>query len=138
MNNGTWLIRREFWENRAIWMIPAVFGGFLLLVALFGQVSIPRLVSAEESHEAAAAFLVAVGAAFAVILGDDEVAANEATVKPLARDGAGQQRRVPLGDLTTMLVDALVGDDASMDDADELQPIDESASPAFVPAALKH
>ena len=27
MNTNTWLIRREFWENRAIWMIPAVFGG---------------------------------------------------------------------------------------------------------------
>ena len=24
-----WLVRREFWENRAIWLIPAVFGGLL-------------------------------------------------------------------------------------------------------------
>jgi ABC-2 type transport system permease protein len=69
MNNGTWLVRREFWENRAIWMIPAVFGGLLLLAALFGQVSIPRLTSPEEAHEAAAAFQVIVGAMFYLVMG---------------------------------------------------------------------
>jgi len=31
------LIRREFWENRAIWVIPAVFGALLILAALFGK-----------------------------------------------------------------------------------------------------
>jgi len=69
MNNSTWLIRREFWENRAIWMIPAVFGGLLLLAALFGQVSIPRLTSPKESEEAATAFLGAVGIMFYVVMG---------------------------------------------------------------------
>ncbi len=59
------------------------------------------------------------GAAFAVIVGDDEVAANEATLKPLARDGGQpfEQRRVGLGDLTTTIVEALVGD--SEDDVDD-------------------
>ena len=69
MNNSKWLIRREFWENRAIWMIPAVFGALLLLAALFGQVSIPRLTSPRESEEAAAAFLVVVGAMFYLVMG---------------------------------------------------------------------
>ena len=32
MNTYSWLIRREFWENRAIWLFPAVLSGFLLLV----------------------------------------------------------------------------------------------------------
>jgi ABC-2 type transport system permease protein len=36
MNTAIWLIRREFWENRAIWLIPAVFGGLLVLASLFG------------------------------------------------------------------------------------------------------
>ena len=36
MNTINWLIRREFWENRAIWMIPAVIGALLVLAALFG------------------------------------------------------------------------------------------------------
>jgi histidyl-tRNA synthetase len=59
------------------------------------------------------------GAAFAVILGDDEVAAGEATVRSLDRgpDGrGGDQRRVPLDALAVTLVDALVGDDALLDD----------------------
>ena len=61
------------------------------------------------------------GAAFAVILGDDEVAANEATLKALTAgaDGAGNQRRVALGDLSTEIVEALVGDEAVDDDEAE-------------------
>jgi len=36
VNAMTWLVRREFWENRAIWMLPAVIGGLLILASLFG------------------------------------------------------------------------------------------------------
>ncbi len=83
------------------------------------------------------------GAAFAVILGDDEVAANEATVKPLARDGADRggagQQRVALDALTVMLIDALVGnddpdafDDDARSDEEELQAAAES-SPRKLP-----
>jgi ABC-2 type transport system permease protein len=36
LNAVTWLVRREFWENRAIWMLPAVIGGLLILASLFG------------------------------------------------------------------------------------------------------
>jgi ABC-2 type transport system permease protein len=68
MNTNTWLIRREFWENRAIWMIPAVFGALLILAALFGQVSIPKLTSPLEMHEAAGAFQVIVGVMFYVVM----------------------------------------------------------------------
>ena len=65
------------------------------------------------------------GAAFAVILGEDEVAANEATVKSLDRpDGRAAQRRVPLDGLTTMLVDALVGDDEPSDGTEAQRSID--------------
>jgi histidyl-tRNA synthetase len=57
------------------------------------------------------------GAAFAVILGDDEVAANEATVKTLTgerTEGQSNQQRVSLDALTVMLVDALVSDEESL------------------------
>jgi ABC-2 type transport system permease protein len=37
LNNTQWLIRREFWENRAIWLVPAVIAGLLLLGAGFGH-----------------------------------------------------------------------------------------------------
>lgn len=40
MNEYSWLIRREFWENRAIWLVPALIGMALTLGALFGQVEI--------------------------------------------------------------------------------------------------
>ena len=36
MNTASWLVRREFWENRAIWLIPAALGALLILGALFG------------------------------------------------------------------------------------------------------
>lgn len=59
------------------------------------------------------------GAAFAVILGDDEVAAGEATIRSLDRDPdgrGGDQRRVALDALAVTLVDALVGDEALFND----------------------
>ena len=68
MNTSTWLIRREFWENRAIWMIPAIFGALLILGALFGQVSLPRLTTPEQMYEAAEAYQVIVGAMFYVVM----------------------------------------------------------------------
>ena len=38
MNTYLWLIRREFWENRAIWMIPAAHRrAVMILAALFGK-----------------------------------------------------------------------------------------------------
>ena len=58
------------------------------------------------------------GASYAVILGDDEVAANEATVKPLVRDASasrGEQKRVALDALARTLIDALVDDDDAGD-----------------------
>jgi ABC-2 type transport system permease protein len=41
MNHYAWLVRREFWENRAIWIVPAAIGVALTLAALFGHVQIP-------------------------------------------------------------------------------------------------
>ncbi len=38
MSNTIWLIRREFWENKAIWMLPAIIAGFLVIAGLFGGV----------------------------------------------------------------------------------------------------
>jgi ABC-2 type transport system permease protein len=38
VNRFFWLIRRELWENKAIWTMPAALGAFLILAALFGQV----------------------------------------------------------------------------------------------------
>ncbi len=40
MNQALWQIRREFWENREIWIMPLALGAIMLLAALFGRVDI--------------------------------------------------------------------------------------------------
>jgi histidyl-tRNA synthetase len=52
------------------------------------------------------------GAAFAVILGDDEIARGEATVKHLrAADMAHNQQAIAVDKLVDHLIDQIVGDD---------------------------
>ena len=52
MNNNTgWLIRREFWENRAIWLVPAVIAGLLVLAASFGNVQFGGFFHSDGSGE---------------------------------------------------------------------------------------
>ena len=43
MKNYIWLVRREFWENRAIWIVPLSLGALLTLATLFGRVNIDGL-----------------------------------------------------------------------------------------------
>jgi histidyl-tRNA synthetase len=54
------------------------------------------------------------GAAFAVVIGEDEAAASVAMVKalrgPMGEQGQGSQRPVPLDQLVDVLIDALVAD----------------------------
>jgi ABC-2 type transport system permease protein len=110
MNTSTWLIRREFWENRAIWVIPAVFGALLILAALFGQVSIPKLTSQAEMHEAAGAFQVIVGAMFYVVM---SVYATWYLLDCLYADRRDRSilfwKSLPLSDARTVLIKLLVG-----------------------------
>jgi ABC-2 type transport system permease protein len=110
MNTSTWLIRREFWENRAIWMIPAVFGGLLILAALFGQVSIPKLTSPAEMHEAADAFQVIVGAMFYVVM---SVYATWYLLDCLYTDRKDRSilfwKSLPISDASTVMIKLLIG-----------------------------
>jgi ABC-2 type transport system permease protein len=110
VNNSNWLIRREFWENRAIWMIPAVFGGLLLLAALFTQVSIPRLTSQQVSGEAASAFLVVVGAMFYLVMA---LYSAWYLLDCLYTDRKDRSilfwKSLPISDATTVLCKLLVG-----------------------------
>ncbi|HEX3950807.1 MAG TPA: hypothetical protein VHW95_13200 [Steroidobacteraceae bacterium] len=68
MNTDIWLIRREFWENRAIWLIPAVFGGLLIIAALFGRVDIPTMTPGSHGQEASGIFLLAIGVMFYLVM----------------------------------------------------------------------
>ncbi|HEV2111484.1 MAG TPA: hypothetical protein VGT99_09035 [Gammaproteobacteria bacterium] len=40
MNLNKTLIRREFWENRSLWIVPAVTGGILTLVAAIATIKV--------------------------------------------------------------------------------------------------
>ena len=43
MNTLTWLIRRELWEHRAIWMVPAAILVLLLAAAVTGHIALGPL-----------------------------------------------------------------------------------------------
>jgi ABC-2 type transport system permease protein len=68
VNTYNWLVRREFWENKAIWTIPAVIGGFLILVALFGKVEGLGFASQIPGRPVTQLFLVAVGSTFFAVM----------------------------------------------------------------------
>jgi ABC-2 type transport system permease protein len=68
MNTYIWLVRREFWENRAIWMIPLAMGAFLLLVALFGRVDLMSVSAHVPARTVGQAFLAAVAATFFAVM----------------------------------------------------------------------
>ena len=68
MTTYIWLIRREFWENRAIWIVPALIGGALTLAALFGRVEIVALTSAEQNRSVAGMILFAFGVVFFAVM----------------------------------------------------------------------
>jgi len=68
MSTAIWLLRREFWENRAIWMIPAVIGGCMILIALFGRVDLMSISAQVPRQAVGGGFLLAVGATFFVVM----------------------------------------------------------------------
>ncbi len=68
MNIYAWLIRREFWERRAIWIVPACISGALILVALFGRAQILADVPRESSALVGKVYLGVTGALFLTIM----------------------------------------------------------------------
>ena len=67
MKTYLWLIRREFWENRAIWTIPAALGVLITLAALFGRVDADAG-SAEQNRVSVETGLLALGALFCAVM----------------------------------------------------------------------
>ena len=73
MNTNTflWLFRREIWENRAIWLLPAIAGGVLLFICLFGHIDIddlPRHLSSEQLRVLGPLLMGGIGAGLFVIM----------------------------------------------------------------------
>jgi ABC-2 type transport system permease protein len=68
MNTYSWLIRREFWENRAIWIIPTVIGIALTLAALFGRVDVASLPPPSQTREYGGMVLFLFGVVFFAVM----------------------------------------------------------------------
>jgi ABC-2 type transport system permease protein len=69
MRNYTWLVRREFWENRAIWIVPTIIGGALTLATLFGRIDINGVVLSDEHRTVVSALMLfGFGVAFFVVM----------------------------------------------------------------------
>jgi ABC-2 type transport system permease protein len=68
MKTFSWLIRREFWENRAIWMVPVVIAAALVLAALFGKVELTALTSPDQSRVVGGMVLSAFSVTFFLIM----------------------------------------------------------------------
>lgn len=68
MNTFVWLIRREFWENRAIWTLPAGIGAALILGALFGRIDIVASTTPEQTRIVGGFVLFAFGVTFFAVM----------------------------------------------------------------------
>jgi ABC-2 type transport system permease protein len=68
MNTYSWLIRREFWENRAIWMVPVIIGAALTLAALFGRVDMVALTTPDQNRAVGGMVLFAFGVTFFAVM----------------------------------------------------------------------
>jgi ABC-2 type transport system permease protein len=69
MNTFVWLVRREFWENRAIWIMPAVIGIVLMLAALFGRVHLDfPVVTPDQTLVVGGTVLFAFGVVFFLVM----------------------------------------------------------------------
>jgi ABC-2 type transport system permease protein len=64
MNTYVWLVKREFWENRAIWIIPASIAVLLTLASLFGTIEATFFDSADRTRSMAGMMFLAFGALF--------------------------------------------------------------------------
>lgn len=70
MNHFIWLVRREFWQNKAIWVLPAAVGALMVAASLFGKIEVEMLNATEHrSVLAGVLFLVAIGGVFWVTMG---------------------------------------------------------------------
>lgn len=68
MNDYLWLIRRELWENRAIWIVPSAIGAVMVLAALFGHVDVTLSNAAPRQGALGGVLLFASGIVFLLVM----------------------------------------------------------------------
>jgi ABC-2 type transport system permease protein len=68
MKTYSWLIRRELWEFRATWIIPAAIGVVMVVATLFGRVDVSAFDSPLATMNMGSMFLVALAALFYTVM----------------------------------------------------------------------
>mgnify|MGYP000995256676 CR=1 FL=1 len=71
MKTYLWLFRRELWENRAIWILPAAIGAATLLICMFGRIrldEVPANFSPEQLRVVAPILMGGIGTGLFVIM----------------------------------------------------------------------
>ena len=70
MKNYLWLLRREFWENRAILIVPGVISAALIAATLFGRVQIDGFTfpSPDQNRALGGTVLFAFGVVFIIAM----------------------------------------------------------------------
>lgn len=69
MKTYSWLIRREFWEFRATWLIPAAVGAVLIVAALFGRIDMTAFDSHLAEMNLGTIYLVGLAVLFYTVMG---------------------------------------------------------------------
>jgi ABC-2 type transport system permease protein len=68
MNEYAWLIRREFWERRSVWLVPAIIATLLILITTFGQVHVFAVDLPLEMRQQGIAYLAITNLLFYLVL----------------------------------------------------------------------
>jgi ABC-2 type transport system permease protein len=68
MKTYWWLVRRELWENRAVWIIPTSIAALLVLGSLFGRTELVGLSSPAQVRVLASVLLFAFGVVFFLVM----------------------------------------------------------------------
>ena len=110
MKTYSWLVRREFWENRAIWIVPAVIGAALVLGALFGRVDVEDIVAPVAGHAVGGTVLFAFGVLFFIVMG---IYSSWYLLDCLHADRKDRSvlfwKSLPISDMQTVLTKLFVG-----------------------------
>jgi ABC-2 type transport system permease protein len=68
MKTYSWLIRREIWEFRATWIIPAAIGAVLIVATLFGRIDMSAFDSQLATLNLGTFYLVALAVLFYAVM----------------------------------------------------------------------
>jgi len=110
MSRLLWLIRREIWEYRGAWIVPAAIGGLLVLAASFGHVEVDLAGVQPRSGALGGALLFGFGILFVLVMSVYEFWYLLDCLNADRRDRSILfWKSLPIGDAETVLSKLLTG-----------------------------